>query len=252
MKILLVENREQGFFSCFNLILMGISKLLNNNVENYYIDWRNKLYQNKDENLFNKYFWQQEKVSTEEFTRYSAYDVIYTPKISKKFENEIDHELIKILIKNKYFENPLLKHIFSNCFKTFNCLGVQVRKTDHGHHGMLLKDEVYINNIDNHLDKYSSIFLSTDDKDIAKKFKDRYGSLLNLNQNIDRVSGNIGIHSSNFQNKDKLAIDVLTDAFSLSCCDKILIKQSNISGYVKLINPEIKYEYLDKHISYKM
>ena len=75
---------------------------------------------------------------------------------------------------------------------------------------------------------------------------------MNINQNIDRVLGNVGIHSSNFQNKDKLAIDVLTDAFSLSCCDKILITQSNISGYVKLIKPEIKYEYLDNHISYKM
>jgi hypothetical protein len=58
------------------------------------------------------------------------------------------------------------------------------------------------------------------------------------------------VHSSNFKDKEKLATDVLTDAFSLSCCDKILITQSNISNYVKTINPNLKYEYLDTHIKY--
>jgi len=252
MKVYLSDHREQGFFSSVNLILMGIRNLLNSGVENYYIDWKNTLYQNDNENLFDKYFWQQEIIPTNDFIRYSAYDLIYTNEISKKFKEGTDDQIIKILIKNKYFENSLLKTIFLNSFKTFNCLGVQIRKTDHGHHGILLEDEIYIKNIDQHLDEYSSIFLATDDKDIAIKFKNRYGKLLNLNENIDRVSGKIGVHNSNFKNKNKLASDVLTDAFSLSCCDKILITQSNISAYVKIINSNISYEYIDNHISYKM
>ena len=54
MKVYLSDHREQGFFSSVNLILMGIRNLLNSGVENYYIDWKNRLYQNDNENLFDK------------------------------------------------------------------------------------------------------------------------------------------------------------------------------------------------------
>lgn len=251
MKVLLIENREQGFFSCFNLILYSINAISKFGVKDYYVKWNNTLYQTGNENLFDKYFWKQENIPTFEFIKYSVFD-IYNSKVNERFKtaNKEEKKLVEILVKNKFFENDLIKNIFNKSFKTFNCLGVQIRKTDHIFHGQLLEDEVYIKNIDKNLDEHSSIFLATDDKDVVKKFKNRYGNILNINENIERVSGKTGVHNSNFKDKEKLAVDVLTDAFSLSCCDKILITQSNISNYVKTINPNLKYEYLDTHIKY--
>lgn len=249
---MLIENREQGFFSCFNLITCGIKKLTDSGIKDFYIQWNNKLYQDDNDNLFDKYFWQQNLKPTFLFVKYNAFDIQYDPIISKNFKDLKETKLVECLVKNKYFETHLIKNIYSKCFKSLNCLGVHIRKTDHKHHGKILEDEIYIKKIDENLNQYSSIFLATDDKCVAIKLKKRYGSLINLNENICRVSGDVGIHNSKFKNKEKLVIDVLTDAISLSCCDKILITQSNISHYVKMIKPNLEYEYLDNHINYKM
>lgn len=253
MSILLIEDRKQGFFSCFNLILRGITKLTDSNKQDFHVKWNNPLYQNDNDNLFNKYFWIQNHETQFFESRYSVFDLEYNKQVSSKFSKlENNDLLLQTLVKNNYFNNPIVKKCSSSCFKKLNCLGVHVRRTDHGYHGELLEYSEYFKKIDENLNIYSCIFLASDDLEVIIKFKTRYGNLLNVNENIIRVAGKIGIHNLNFKNKDKLVLDVMTDAFSLAFCNKILITQSNVSTYVKTINPDIEYEYIDKHIKYTM
>lgn len=254
MSILLIEDRKQGFFSCFNLILCGITKLINANKQDFYVKWNNPLYQADNNNLFDKYFWSQDCNNLIFKEIYSAFNLQYDNDINKKIGKiSIKNlDLLKTLVKKNYFNNPIVKKCSETSFKSLNCLGVHVRKTDHSYHGLLLENDLYFKKIDENLDYYGNIFLASDDKEVVLKFKNRYGNLLNINENIIRVTGNVGIHNHNFKDKEKLVLDVITDAFSLSFCDKILITQSNISNYIKVINPDIKYEYIDKDINYTM
>ena len=59
MNCLVIENRTEGFFSNFNLIIGSLSSLHDSEIKNFYFQWNNPLYQDDKENLFDKYFYKQ-------------------------------------------------------------------------------------------------------------------------------------------------------------------------------------------------
>ena len=156
-----------------------------------------------------------------------------------------------ILRFHNYFDNEIYKSCNVASAKKEKSLGVHVRGTDHSRHGKLLTLEYYFSKIDERLNNhYDNLFLATDENKIVNAFKHRYGDRVFTNQEIKRSDTMQSIHYSNFPSKEKLVIDVMTDAASLANCDEIIITASNVSGYVLMVNPDIKYQQIDTHVEF--
>jgi len=93
--------------------------------------------------------------------------------------------------------------------------------------------------------------LATDEYKIVNDFQQRYGDRLYTNLNITRSHNDVTIPFCNFDDKDKLAIDILKEGMSLSKCDKMIFTSSNVPSYVRIINPNICCEQIDTHIQFR-
>ena len=71
-----------------------------------------------------------------------------------------------------------------------------------------------------------------------------------LNENIYRSDDENPIHYKHLENIDGLAEEIMIEAISLSRCEEIIVTSSNVSGYSLMLNPQIKFEQIDKHIHY--
>ena len=251
MKCLVVQRRSAGFFSDFNLIIAALTYLRENNITDFSFIWNNIYYSaNSDENLFNKFFYKT--------ADHENYDTVYDicdigGTLFKHFnEHEVWVRANETLKHFKYFDNPIYKKCYKQCYKSDKVLGVHVRGTDHIAHGDLLDINYYFNQIDKKLStgKFESIFLATDEYKVVDQFINKYGNIVKVNPNITRSNNQQGIHYSNFINKEELAEEVMRDAISLANCAHILITSSNVSGYTLCINPSVDHTYIDQHIEY--
>lgn len=251
MKQLIVETRYEGFFSSFNLISASLLNMYENNIKEFNVVWTNPLYQTSNYNMFDIYFYKQnlygnyDVVTTAHDLGVPLFSTFFTPiEVWKRINTAMNHY--------GCFDNEAFESAKTQSVENSNSLGVHVRKTDHTRHGVLLDDEYYFSKIDENLenDNYDNIFISTDDSNVIVTFKNRYGTKLFYNDDIIRNTGSISIHNSNYPDKEKLASDVMRDALSMTKCKKILITASNVAGYVLTVNPTIKYDHIDRHISY--
>lgn len=260
MNYLVIENRAEGFFSNFNLIVGSLSSLHDSEIRNFYFLWNNPLYQDKKENLFDKYFYKQniEAIAARSpDSKKFRFDKVYTTVelavhlFSFVTPIEVFKKMNSVLQIYNYFDNEIYKHCNIIAAKRPKTLGVHVRGTDHSQHGKLLTLDYYFSKIDEKLySNYNNLFLATDETKTVKAFVDRYGSIVFTNSDIRRSDTMQGIHFSNFESKEKLAIDVMTDAASLANCEEIIFTASNVAGYVLMLNPDIKHEQIDKHIEF--
>lgn len=252
---LLIERRTGGLMSCFNLIAASLGHLYDNGINHFYVFWNSSTYQNNpNDNLFDKFFYQQNPPN----------DAIQWTKIIDVFELSHNYytpitpiekylKLHQVLKYFNYFENPIYKELYSSVPNKPKSIGVHVRRTDHAIHGDILPDEYYFEKIDNNLStgKYENIFLATDEYKIVESFKNKYGNKLYTNENITRSSTNVTIPFCNYPEKDKLAIDIFKEGIALSKCDKLIFTSSNVSSYVRLVNPNIDAEQIDTHIKFR-
>ena len=249
MKYTINQNRAVGFFSSFNTIVGALKCLHDNSVENFYINWKNNLYQKDDTNLFDKYFYQQD-VLVEDGDHYEATEIgnIY----DAIFDRQLFLHLNKILKLYKHFDNEIYKKCYQSCIKVDNCIGVHVRGTDHYQHGKLLDIEDYFSAVDSKIRNkgYKNIILITDEQEKVDVFKRRYGSILHYNENIHRSDNSIAVHYKGFNDLEKLVTDAMSDAISLSMCEEIIVTSSNVAGYALMINPNIKFDQIDLHIQH--
>jgi len=260
MNYLIIENRTEGFFSNFNLIVGSLSSLQDSQINNFYFLWNNPLYQDNRENLFDKYFYKQniEAVGTKSpDSNNFKFDKVYTTiELAVHLFGfvtpiEVFKKMNSVLKIYNYFDNETYKSCNAISAKKAKTLGVHVRGTDHSRHGKLLTMEYYFSKIDEKLNSnYDNLFLATDETKVVKAFEDRYGSIVFTNSEIKRSDTMQGIHYSNFPTKEKLAIDVMTDAISLANCEELIFTASNVAAYVLMLNPDMKNEQIDKHIEF--
>lgn len=255
--LLLFENRTGGLMSCFNLIAASMSQLKEENIskDQFYFKWYSKTYQNNiNENLFDKFIFTQ-KTPPEGFpftmvvSVFEKFHNFYSPIIPQETILKVNDALKHF----NYFENPFFNYI-SNIVPTRpKSIGVHVRRTDHAIHGDILPDEYYFEKIDANLNtgKYENIFLATDEYKIVESFKNKYGSILFTNEDITRSNTDVTIPFCNYENKDKLAVDIFKEGIALSKCDKLIFTSSNVSTYVRLINPHMENEQIDTHIKFR-
>jgi len=250
-KILVIEDRVVGFFSNVLVIIGALARLsqLGITKDRYSFKWNNQLYQSDDENLFDKYLFKNH----DDTSCTHSIKAIDLQLPNEFFLTDARRTLLhETLEANSYFSNSIYKSLKVNSPVLGRTLGLHVRGMDHSQHGEILNIHLILEHVDNELKSqdYSSIFIATDEEKIIKLFSQRYGGILTYNHNITRSSTNNAIHFSNHQDKEKLAMDVLLDSISLSLCSKILITSSNVSGFSLILNKDLNYKYMDKHISY--
>ena len=241
--------------SCFNLIAASLNYLYDNKINNFYFVWNAKTYQNNpNENLFDKFFFQQTRPSGE----FPWSNIINVFDLSHQFFTPITptEKFIKvnqILRHFNYFKNPVLNELYNIVPSKPKTLGVHVRRTDHVIHGDLLPDEYYFEKIDKNLESgnYENIFLATDEYKIVDSFKQKYGDKIFTNENITRSSTNVTIPFCNYEDKDKLAIDIFKEGIALAKCDKMIFTSSNVPFYARLLRPEMHCEQIDTHIKFR-
>lgn len=260
MNYLVIENRNEGFFSNFNLIVGSLSSLHDSEIKNFYFQWNNHLYQDDKENLFDKYFYKQNieavAVKCPNSNKFKFDKTCTTVELAVHLFSfvtpiEVFKKMNSVLRIYNYFDNEIYKNCNKISAKRPKTLGVHVRGTDHGKHGKLLTLNDYFSKIDEKLNyNYNNLFLATDETKTVKAFTDRYGSLVFTNSEIKRSETAQGIHFSNFTHKEKLATDVITDAISLANCEELIFTASNVAGHVLMLNPDIKHEQIDKHIEF--
>lgn len=258
MTYILIQNRNCGFFSDFNTIVGSLHHFKTNNI-NFYCSWNNVHYQETNYNMFDKYFFIQDYSKIDENKTYcTAVDTGFPYIVDAENRIKINNDrsgfqsLHKTLKHFNYFENVFYKKCKNEIKIKPRTLGVHVRQTDHWRHGPVLPCEYYFEKIDEKIQEYDYVFLATDELRIVNEFQKKYGNKLYLNEKVIRSDNHEPIHIDKYpQYKEKLAEDVFLDVLTLSLCDEIIITTSNISHYIFIINPDIKYYKIDKHIFYQ-
>lgn len=250
---LVVQQRNAGFFSDFNLIVACLHYFYDNSIVDFNVYWTSDLYQTTKQNMFDEYFFKNKKIH--QFS--NQFDIIHDvgvlggslwTHINEHWKFEKSHEVLKFY---NYFENSVYKKCKDKCTKRNNSLGIHIRGTDHTQHGPLLDINEYYREIDKKLsnENYTSIFVATDELRILQACQQKYGDMVIYND-VHRSNTQQAIHLSNLPQKEQLAEDVLLDAISLSHCDDIIITSSNVSAYTLYLNPKIKHTFIDRHINY--
>ena len=242
------QTRPVGFFSSFNIVVGALYYLSKRGANSFYISWTNGLYQQQANNLFDTFFYKQSINVADRVTEsLDAVQIgnVYEPILQRKLFLELN----SVLQQHNYFDNEVYEECQQVCAKRPHSIGVHVRRTDHAQHSELLEIADYFRILDKKLQEsgYDNIYLTTDDTQVVSQFIERYGGIVYQNENITRSSDGNAVHLSNHTNKEKLALDVMIDALSLANCEEVIITSSNIAGYVLMVNPNIKYEQIDKH-----
>jgi hypothetical protein len=150
--------RDLGFFSDFLTILAGI-KYCYDNDHDFYVDWRNPLYQTENEsNLFDKFFF-QERINRQPDIFYNnltpyGYQFINISNESSQQELFNFFKPFSDLIKNLNILNTNFFKKIPNYFENKKVLGFHKRGTDHGIHGEIISDEYFSSKIDKDLNNY--------------------------------------------------------------------------------------------------
>ena len=243
---LVVQKTDVGFFSSFNILVASLLDLKKNGIEDIVVYWNNMLYQNEPSNLFDEFFYEQ-NYSNENLIVHNAISLgakYYSPIL----ERGIFIELNEILKKYKHFESKGYLTCKNISAHKPNSIGVHIRRTDHYKHSKLLDIEEFFLRIDKKIEeeKYENIFLMTDEQQVVNIFEEKYGNKVYTNEVI-RSQDQYPIHYSGFVDRKNLALNVMTDAISLSRCEEIIVTSSNIAGYSLMLSPNIKYDQIDKN-----
>ena len=251
-QILLIEQRDVGFFSGVNRIIGALVTLKNRNVDikKVSVNWKNRLYQNDEENLFLKYIAPTPNVEVGSNSLLAA-DLV--EDVMSVFMEGAATQLCNALLHDiNFFQSQQYLEPLSKANVRPNSLGVLMRGTDHAQHGAILNPNYYIQCIDQKLStgKFSSIFVATDEIKNLQILSARYGNLITFNDGVLRSTNGMPIHLCGYPDKSKLAEDVLLDAISLANCTDLLVTSSNISHFAIYARYPREFTYIDRHITY--
>lgn len=252
-QILLMEERDVGFFSGINRIVGALVTLKSRNIDikkNVSVHWKNRLYQNDEENLFLKYIAPTPDVEAGANWLLAA-DLVgdvmgtFMEGITIQLCNDVLHEI-------NYFQSQQYLERLSKANVRPNSLGILMRGTDHVQHGAILNSNYYIKCIDQKLStgKFSSIFVATDEVKNLQLLIARYGNLITFNEGVLRSTNGMPIHLCGYPHKSKLAEDVLLDSISLAISSELLVTSSNISHFAIYARYPREFTYIDRHITY--
>lgn len=146
-----------------------------------------------------------------------------------------------------------------NLPKIKNGFGIHFRGTDHSYHVDEIPLEIYFKSIKKNFDpeKYETVFICSDEDHVIEEFQKFFKSTFNFSNliinNVTRSKTKTALHLSNYDTKTKIKLgyEVLLDSHSLSSCQTIIGKTSNLISYARILNPEIKVLYQDQHLTFR-
>jgi len=271
--IIFINNKGHGFFSNFYHVLFHIS------IADFYnwvpvVDMENHqtLYNEKKKifltnNAWEYYFNQQKSLSDIDFKndKTISSDGNFNIKFFK--EHYYGNESYFYNICKKYISikdtihdhiNPFKKKYFND----YKIIGVHWRGTDIVNAKYKTKNSILYQNrkkisikdfakkIDPILKKYKKIkiFLSTDEEDYLKQFKNLYGNKV-IHTNCYRSTSNNPIHlADNYErhrHRYKLGLEVLVDSLLLSESDILICRKSNVTNAAILFNYKKKKKIIE-------
>ena len=163
------------------------------------------------------------------------FDDIQERKIAKKI---ID----KHLILRPQIQEPL-DEFYEKNMKDKKILGIHKRGTDiHIHHHPASLDS-FFERVDQVVNQYDGIYLSTDEKFVVDQFKSRYDKILNASYQTlsdQPQMPNFKTHQGRSQGFE-VGKDAILDAYLLSKTDFLIKGNSNLSNFSLLLNPDLKF-----------
>lgn len=135
-------------------------------------------------------------------------------------------------------------------------LGVHYRGTDYkvgyDFHPVMATDNQYVQMIDERMStgNYDAIFLATDDSNMCKLLKEKYGDKVFFYDDVYRSDGDVSVA---FSEDDRpyhhymLGFEIVRDMYSLSLCEGLIAGKSHVSFLANLykLSRDEKYKTLD-------
>jgi hypothetical protein len=270
IKVLKFENTTLGFFAHFKLVISALNDVINNN-DKLFVDFT-KISSYYDENyketdnVWEYFFYQPFNLTKNDINENCYYYKYISDFWNLGFRNNtLDYPIdemnkFRIICKNyiklrPHIENKI-NNFYGNNMKNYNILGVQKRGTSHytWGHGKdqynLMQSDYFFSKIDPIINNYDKIFLITDELKTLNEFKSKYKDKLihydeaDLSNNMNEYYSTIG------KNKYKTGEDVVIETYLLSKCNYLLAISSNLSTSAIFLNENLKYNFIDKHITY--
>jgi len=221
-------------------------------MENYPTIYNEKKKINGTKNAWEYYFEPVSKYSLNEV--YKSQNVFIT---SDKFSSEFDHKIYNKKKFNKIYKLIKIKKKLKNeillikkkLFKNKKIIGIHYRgtsyKTSANHPFPPTKLQMY-NLIENSLrnKNLDKIFLSTEDEIMDTYLKTKFeGKILSVHSFRSKVDNAFKIYPRN-RHRYKLGKEIIVESYLLSFCKNFIFVQTNVSNFVRLINPKVKKKVL--------
>lgn len=133
--------------------------------------------------------------------------------------------------------------------------GLQVRGTDlwyQGHaNGQRLDMKSVMDALDRQLETHEFFYLATDEYRILEMFRGRYGARLIHYDDATLSKDGTAIHKDTTIPGYKKGVDVIVEAILLSRCNYLLAMSSNVSRFASIYSSTLKYEFIDKSVTYR-
>jgi hypothetical protein len=241
----------RGFFSLFIQAVNGI-RFASQHGLHYYVNFGNGRYLYSDDRFESQNFWDYYFIQP-----LADVGLLPGPQITNRmievFPLRIWHrsylrEIHETVIQEVEFTTTVKKHMEEKVKKILpkKTLGVQIRGTDHVDEIDPVSEKSIYRAIDSCINKFEKLFVATDEDAILLRMKERYGQKVIFNP-VTRSKNKNPVHL-NFAIEDKftLGLDVLSDCYCLSHCEKLILTSSNVSYSALLFNPEIPYILLER------
>ena len=252
----IIIRRDCGFFSDFLTALNGMMWAEANGFEPW-VDWRNRWYNDGDENLFDRWFHQPAPTRPPDQTFQNVTPAQYFPAIYAG-GGRMEPDYFAAL---QPAADYIRRHGTVDAPKETmpGRLGAYKRGTDHGYHGPILSDDEIVSGIraewetGRHLD----IFFTSDEQTVVDRVLREFPEAF-TSQSFRSPDGR-PIHSGGFTpaSRGLLALNVLNDALSLAACEHLLLVRSNVSTFALLCamqRPDFgpgNFRFLDKHVVFR-
>ncbi len=270
----LLEERNVGFGSNVTVAFSMIKHCIKNNMQ-CYIDIKNILYGNYDQNIWDLVLEQPfinniDSIDKNYIIKTNPFELgcWEYPNMQIALEKLRDNQHIKEYqyIYNKFFtlKSDIKKELntFLKNFEGKKILGIHRRGRDqlgasgHGaNQSYKLNLEYIYSVVDQEIDDYDYVFLTSDETEIydhfIKKYKNKFlfydkkETFPNNSEGIHYLSANFNIEQKNLHLKN-----MILETCILSKCNRLLLVNSNVSQIALFLCNHLNYKFYDNHVVY--
>jgi hypothetical protein len=270
----LYHERSVGFGASFTTVLCLIDYCIDNNIKAFF-DIRNVGYSDISENTWDLVFEQpftNKKPSIVISSDFPFHELInFGEKYwklnydSKEREKFCDFKFIShyknickeyITIKKDVID---IVENYLNQYKNKKILGVHKRNKDHlttGHaknQECLLSFDHIFSMIDNVIDDYDYLFLTSDEYNNYEKFLEKYTKKLIFfddKKEFKDIGNDLNYVTQTIEEKHNLLKNLISEILILSKTDKMFLMNSNVSHMSLLFANHNDYKFYDNHLTY--